>query len=136
MSFPVPDGWKASKRTSGEVVYTDETGLVRLAVGVVDPAGSHPMTHFKDIEANTKVNYPTSYRKLRMQKTTFRGQPAAVWEFTFQGRARSFRAIDLGYGREGEREYDIYLSAPDADWDAHRPVFDRVRDGFIVPLPS
>ncbi|MFE7763898.1 serine/threonine-protein kinase [Streptomyces sp. NPDC057438] len=136
VSFPVPDGWKASKRTSGDVVYTDETGLVRLAIGVVDPAGSHPMAHFKDIEANTKVNYPTSYRKLRMQKTTFRGQPAAVWEFTFQGRARSFRAIDLGYGREGEREYDIYLSAPDADWDAHRPVFDTVRDGFIVSHPS
>ncbi|MDX3133405.1 serine/threonine-protein kinase [Streptomyces europaeiscabiei] len=132
VSFPVPDGWKAEKRTSGEVVYTDETGLVRLAIGVVDPAGSHPMAHFKDIEANTKVNYPTSYRKLRMQKTTFRGQPAAVWEFTFQGRARAFRAIDLGYGREGEREYDIYLSAPDADWDTYRPTFDKITDGFMV----
>jgi serine/threonine protein kinase len=136
VSFPVPDGWKAKKRTSGEVVYTDETGLVRLAIGFVDPAGSHPMAHFKDIEANTKVNYPTSYRKLRMQKTTFRGQPAAVWEFTFQGRARTFRAIDLGYGREGGREYDIYLSAPDLDWDTYRPTFDKVRDGFTVSARS
>ncbi|MBP5879350.1 serine/threonine-protein kinase [Streptomyces scabiei] len=136
VSFPVPDGWKAKKRTSGEVVYTDETGLVRLAIGFVDPAGSHPMAHFKDIEANTKVNYPTSYRKLRMQKTTFRGQPAAVWEFTFQGRARTFRAIDLGYGREGGREYDIYLSAPDVDWDTYRPTFDKVRDGFTVSARS
>lgn len=134
VSFPVPDGWKAAKRTSGEVVYTDETGLVRLAIGFVDPAGSHPMTHFKDIEANTEVNYPGTYRKLRMQKTTFRGQPAAVWEFTFQGRARAFRAIDLGYGRAGEREYDIYLSAPDADWDTFRPVFDAVRDGLVTDV--
>lgn len=67
-----------------------------------------------------------------MQQTTFRGQPAAVWEFTFQGRARAFRAIDLGFGHEGEREYDIYLSAPDADWDAYRPTFDKARDGFIT----
>ncbi|MDX3628811.1 serine/threonine-protein kinase [Streptomyces europaeiscabiei] len=132
ISFPVPDGWKAGKRTAESVTYTDETGLVELTIGIVDPAGSHPMAHFKDIEANTKVNYPTSYRKLRMQKTTFRGQPAAVWEFTFQGRARAFRAIDLGYGREGEREYDIYLSAPDVDWDTYRPTFDKVRDGFMV----
>ncbi|MDX3832717.1 serine/threonine-protein kinase [Streptomyces europaeiscabiei] len=135
ISFPVPDGWKAGKRTAESVTYTDETGLVGLTIGVVDPAGSHPMAHFKDIEANTKVNYPTSYRKLRMQKTTFRGQPAAVWEFTFQGRARAFRAIDLGYGREGEREYDIYLSAPDIDWDTYRPIFDKVRDGFITGAP-
>ncbi|MFF4488162.1 hypothetical protein ACFY0F_16960 [Streptomyces sp. NPDC001544] len=83
------------------------------------------MAHFTDIEANTEVNYPT-YRRLRMQRTTFRGEPAAVWEFTFRGRARLFRAADLGYGRE----YDLCLSAPDARWDTFRPVLDTVRDGF------
>ncbi|MDG5806547.1 serine/threonine-protein kinase [Streptomyces ossamyceticus] len=132
VSFPVPDGWKVAKRTSEGVVYVDGRGLVRLEIGVVDPAGSHPIAHFKDIEANTKLNYPGSYRKLRMQKTTLRGQPAAVWDFTFRGRARTFRAIDLGFGREGEREYDISLSAPDLEWDTYRPVFDKVRDGFIT----
>ncbi|MDW8808568.1 serine/threonine protein kinase, partial [Streptomyces scabiei] len=135
VSFPVPDGWTALKRTAESVSYTDETKLVELTIGVVDPAGSHPLAHFKDIEANTKVNYPGSYRKLRMQKTAFRGQPAAVWEFTFQGRARAFRAIDLGFGREGEREYDIYLSAPEADWDSHRPVFDKVTAGLATDVP-
>ncbi|MFE7842866.1 protein kinase [Streptomyces sp. NPDC057474] len=132
ISFPVPDGWKAGKRTAESVTYTDETELAELTIGVVDPAGSHPMAHFEDIEANTKINYPGSYRRLRMQQTTFRGQPAAIWEFTFKGRARAFRAIDLGYGRAGEREYDIYLSAPDDDWDTYRPTFDRVRDGFVT----
>lgn len=132
VSFPVPDGWKAGKKTPEGVTYTDPTKLAGITIGVVDPAGSHPVEHFKTIEANTKVNYPNSYRKLRMQKTTFRGQPAAVWEFTFQGRARAFRAIDLGYGREGAKEYDIYLSAPDAKWATFRPVFDKVRDGFTT----
>ncbi|WNZ07807.1 serine/threonine-protein kinase [Streptomyces sp. 11x1] len=132
ISFPVPDGWKAGKRTSESLTYTDETGLAELTVGIVDPAGSHPMAHFEDIEANTKVNYPGSYRRLRMQRTSFRGEPAAIWEFTFQGRARAFRAIDLGYGREGEREYDIYLSAPALDWDTYRPVFDTAKGGFVT----
>lgn len=131
VSFPIPDGWKAGKRTTEGVTYTDETGLAGLTIGVVDPAGPNPSTHFADIEANTKVNYP-SYRRLRMQQTTFQQQPAAIWEFTFQGRVRVFRAIDLGFGREGDREYDIYLSAPDAKWDTYRPVFDTVRDGFVT----
>ncbi|MCX5244230.1 serine/threonine protein kinase [Streptomyces sp. NBC_00201] len=130
VAFPVPDGWKQKKESSDdEVTYTDPTGLAGLTVGMVDPAGSRPVEHFKDIEANTKVNYAT-YRRLRMQETTFNGKPAAVWEFTFHGRARLFRAIDLGYGTAGGREYDIYLSAPDADWGTYRPVFDTVRDGF------
>jgi serine/threonine protein kinase len=129
VSFPVPDDWQRKKGASGEVTYADPTGLAGITIGMVDPAGSHPMEHFKDIEANTKANYST-YRRLRMQKTTFRGKPAAVWEFTFHGRARAFRAIDLGYGTAGGREYDIYLSAPEDQWDTHRPVFDAVRDGF------
>lgn len=129
--FPVPDGWQASRRTAAEVGYTDRTGLVGLTIGMVDPAGPNPITHFKNIETNTKVTYPT-YRKLRMLRTQFRGESAAVWEFTFKGRVRMFRAIDLGYGHEGAREYDIYLSAPDQEWDTYRPVFDKVKDGFTT----
>ncbi|MGW0710125.1 serine/threonine-protein kinase [Streptomyces sp. NPDC002643] len=132
VSFPVPDDWTLKTRTSEQVTYIDPTGLAQISIGIVDPAGTHPLAHFKDIEANTKVNYPGTYRKLRMVRTTFRGQPAAIWEFTFEGRARAFRAIDLGYGQEGEREYDIYLSAPDSGWDTYRPVFDKVRDGFLT----
>ncbi|MDF3148359.1 serine/threonine protein kinase, partial [Streptomyces sp. T21Q-yed] len=129
VSFPVPDGWTRKKGEADEVTYTDPTGLAGITIGMVDPAGSHPIEHFKDIEANTKVNYST-YRRLRMQKTKFKDKPAAVWEFTFHGRARAFRAIDLGYGTAGGREYDIYLSAPTAEWDTYRPVFNHVRDGF------
>lgn len=129
VSFPVPDDWKQKTGPADAVTYTDPTGLAGITIGMVDPAGSHPVEHFKDIEANTKANYPT-YRRLRMQKTTFKGKPAAVWEFTFHGRARAFRAIDLGYGMAGGREYDIYLSAPDGQWDTYRRVFDAVRDGF------
>ncbi|MFF3331743.1 protein kinase [Streptomyces sp. NPDC002888] len=129
ISFPVPEGWKATRRSDDEVVYSDPSRKAGITIGMVDPAGSNPKDHFTDIETNTKVNYPT-YRRLRMQETRFQGQPAAVWEFTFHGRARVFRAIDLGFGREGGREYDIYLSAPEAEWNTYRPVFDNVRDGF------
>ncbi|MGQ4384010.1 protein kinase domain-containing protein [Streptomyces sp. SAS_270] len=131
VSFPVPDGWKARTKTSEQVKYTDPSGLAELTIGMVDPAGPNPVTHFESIEANTKVNYST-YRKLRLEKTSYRELPAAVWEFTFQGRARLFRAIDFGFGREGGREYDLYLSAPDARWDTYRPVFDKAKDGFTT----
>ncbi|WDV55123.1 serine/threonine-protein kinase [Streptomyces coeruleorubidus] len=129
VSFPIPDDWTPRNRTAEQVTYATPSGLAGITIGTVDPAGPNPADHFAEIEANTKVNYPT-YRRIRMQRTTFREQPAAIWEFTFQGRARPFRAIDLGYGREGGREYDIYLSAPEEQWDTYRPVFDKVRDGF------
>ncbi|MGW2288207.1 protein kinase domain-containing protein [Streptomyces phaeochromogenes] len=131
-TFPVPDDWKRDGKASSEqVTYTDPSGLVGLTIGTVNPAGANPESHFQNIEANTKLNYST-YRKLRMQRTTFQGKPAAVWEFTFQGQVRAFRAIDFGFGEEGGTEYDIYLSAPEAQWDTRRPVFDTVKAGFRV----
>ncbi|MGW2326821.1 serine/threonine-protein kinase [Streptomyces sp. NPDC001700] len=129
VSFPVPNGWKLDKRTSDGVSYIDPSRLVQISIGTVDPAGPTPVAHFRDIEANTKKNYEV-YRRLRLDRTTFRGQPAAIWECTFAGRVRTFRAIDLGFGREGEREVDIYLSAPDAQWGTYRPVFDKVKEGL------
>jgi len=27
---------------------------------------------------------------------------------------------------------DLYLSAPDAQWDTYRPVFDKVKAGFVT----
>ena len=136
IAFPVPDGWKVNKRKSDGVVYVDETELVGLSIGMVDPAGD-PLAHFKEIEANTKINYPGDrYRRIYMQRTTYRGQKAAVWEFTFKGKARVFHGIDLGFGQEGGREYDIYVSAPEEQWDTYRPVFDRVREGFRITSTS
>ncbi|KIZ19208.1 serine/threonine-protein kinase [Streptomyces natalensis] len=130
-SFPVPDGWKAIKRTGEFVTYADASGRVGITVKMVEPAGSNPMAHFADMEANTKANYAV-YQRLRMQQTTFREQPAVVWEFTFQGKSRKYRAIEQGFGRAGGREYDIYLSAPDAQWDTYRPLFDTCTDGFTT----
>ncbi|MBZ4323123.1 serine/threonine protein kinase [Streptomyces sp. SCA2-4] len=131
VAFPVPKGWTRREKSAVEVDYIDPTGLVDLKVNVLDLASPDPLKHWQDVEqqVRTKVD---GYRRLRMQATAFRGDPAAVWEFAFKGRVREYRAIDLGFGRAGGDEYAVYLSAPSAGWDRHRPVFDAVRDGFRV----
>ncbi|MEU4208490.1 serine/threonine-protein kinase [Streptomyces sp. NPDC026206] len=135
VSFPVPDGWRRSTvPKSDEAVYLDPSGLVGLRVAVLDLASTNPLQHWKDDEARSqKEGKLPGYSQLRMQSTTFRGLPAAIWEFTFRGKAREFRAADLGFGRPGGKEYAIYLSAPEADWHKHKKVFDDVRDGFRLP---
>ncbi|MBT2384885.1 serine/threonine-protein kinase [Streptomyces sp. ISL-11] len=132
VSFPVPDGWKRTKATdSDEIVYADPSGLVGLRVSVLELASSDPLQHWKnDEEKSLKEGKLPGYKQLRMEDTEYRGEPAAIWEFTWQGRAREFRAADLGFGRPGEKEYAIYVSAPKADWDKYSPVFGVVRDGF------
>ncbi|MFI9721445.1 protein kinase [Streptomyces sp. NPDC052396] len=130
VAFPVPEGW-TRKQVKSMVRYVDPTGLAALEVDVLDLAGPDHVQHWKDVEEQTKANPEMAqYHRERLQPTRYRGRPAAVWEFSWQGRARKFRAIDLGFGQEGGNEYAIYLSAPDAQWDHYRPAFDAVRDGL------
>ncbi|MEV4743915.1 serine/threonine-protein kinase [Streptomyces sp. NPDC049555] len=135
VAFPVPDGWqRRDVPDSNGVVYVDPSGLLRLEVAVLDLATSDPLQHWKDDEADSvrKGKLP-GYDRKRMQSTVFRDRPAALWEFTFRGRAREFRAVDLGFGRPGGNEYALYLSGPSADWDRHKKIFDVVRDGLRLP---
>ncbi|MEV5506390.1 protein kinase [Streptomyces orinoci] len=132
VAFPVPEGWTRKPVKAG-VRYVDPTGLVAVEVDVLDLAGPDHVQHWKDVEEQAKADPDMQqYKRERLQPTLYRGQPAAVWEFSWQGRARRFRAIDLGFGREGGNEYAIYLSAPDARWDRYRPAFDAVRDGLRI----
>ncbi|WBB60829.1 protein kinase [Streptomyces sp. WMMC500] len=133
LAFPVPDGWtrKVLEEEGEGVAYIDPTGMAGLRVVALDYATTDPLQHWKDDEAKSiREGKLPGYRQLRMQGTTFRGMPAAIWEFTWQGRAREFRARDLGFGRPGEKEYAIYLSTPSADWERHEPVFEHVSAGL------
>ncbi|WP_234340965.1 serine/threonine-protein kinase [Streptomyces sp. NRRL S-1813] len=136
VTFPVPEGWRRIVKDGGrQIVYAsgaseaEDTERAELRLSVLDFSSPDQVQHFKDVEAAFKKMYPV-YSRLRMQPTTFQGDPAAIWEFTFGGRARTFRGIDLGFGREGAKEYALYVSAPEADWAKFEKVFAVLKDGF------
>ncbi|MFE0625371.1 serine/threonine-protein kinase [Streptomyces sp. NPDC058864] len=129
-SVPVPDGW--TRQVQGDqVIYVDPTELAGLRIGTLDYAASDPLEHFGEEEQQT-IPKLEGYERLRMQSTRWRDRPAAIWEFTFQGKAREFRAIDLGFGEPGGREFAVYLSAPTAQWGDFRTVFDNAVAGLVV----
>ncbi|MEU0180543.1 serine/threonine protein kinase, partial [Streptomyces sp. NPDC006207] len=131
-SVPVPDGWTRKVSDDGQqVIYVDPTGLAGMRIGTLDYAANDPLEHFEEEEQQTIPKLP-GYERLRMQSTRWRERPAAIWEFSFEGKARDFRAIDLGFGEPGEREFAVYLSAPTAQWGDFRPVFDNAVAGLVV----
>ncbi|MGD3106883.1 serine/threonine-protein kinase [Streptomyces sp. YGL11-2] len=130
VSFPVPPGWKRELQDGGrQIVYKNDAELAQLTVSVLDFSSADQVQHFKDVEADFKAKYPI-YNRLRLQDTVFQGDPAAIWEWSFQGKAREYRGIDLGFGREGMKEYAIYVSAPSANWSKFEAIFSNVKDGF------
>ncbi|MGV4988206.1 serine/threonine-protein kinase [Streptomyces sp. NRAIS4] len=127
-AVPVPDGWKSKAMPGGEVAYYD--GLVSLRVNVVRFAGSDPLKHWRDDEEAQTRRLNPGYERARMAATTFRGRPAGYWEFTFDGRARKYRAAELAFSSTDGTQYTVYLSAPDAQWHKYRPIFDTAASGI------
>ncbi|MFE6779107.1 protein kinase [Streptomyces sp. NPDC057702] len=129
VAFPVPEGWTRKSGTGEQVDYVDPTGKVGIKINVLDFATDDHLEHFEEVETQWREREP-SLKRLRMQRTTFRGSEAAIWEFSFRGSAREFRGIDLGFGEEGKEEYAIYVSGPSAEWSQYRPIFDVIKDSF------
>jgi tRNA A-37 threonylcarbamoyl transferase component Bud32 len=128
--LPVPDGWTKHVSNLGEQVdFIDPTQKVDLKISSLDFASTSPYDHWLGLEPATR-NQVTKYHRERLDRTEQLGQPAAIWEFTFMGSVRKYRAIDLGFGKPGGTEYAVYLSGPDAQWDQYRPVFDIAAAGF------
>ncbi|MFI0898770.1 serine/threonine-protein kinase [Streptomyces sp. NPDC020983] len=128
---PVPDGWHKKVYDGGDQVsYVDPTDTVALKISALDFAGLDPYQHWIDLEPQTRGQV-RDYHRERMERTrTADGQPAALWQFTFRGTTSAFRALDLGFGKPGGREYAIYLSAPKAHWGDYKQVFDNAVAGF------
>ncbi|MET7798421.1 serine/threonine-protein kinase [Streptomyces decoyicus] len=129
-SLPVRNGWKREDPPGGEVAYVDPSELVGLRINIVGFAGSDPLRHWRETEeAQTRRDNP-GYERVRMDPTTFRGRPGGYWEFTFEGKKRKYRAVELAFSGDDGTQYVIYLSAPDAQWNTYRPVFDTAVKGI------
>jgi hypothetical protein len=127
---PVPDGWtKTVKENGDEVDWLAPDGLAGLKVNALPFASSDPYQHWLTLEPQTSSQVK-QYHRERMEPTRHNGQPAAIWQFTFKGAQRDWRAIDLGFGEPGGTEYAVYLSAPKDRWNDYLDVFQTAVAGF------
>jgi tRNA A-37 threonylcarbamoyl transferase component Bud32 len=130
-SVPVPDGWTKKVTEGGDQIsYVDPTQKVGLKISALDFGGPDPYQHWLDLEPQTDSQVKDYHRERMLPTKTPSGQDAALWQFTFKGTSVTFRAIDMGFGKEGGREYAVYLSAPKSQWATYKPVFDNAVAGF------
>ncbi|MFF3767310.1 serine/threonine-protein kinase [Streptomyces sp. NPDC001922] len=132
-SVPVPEDWKRTATSNGEIAHVDPSGLVGLRIEANRFAGTDPLKHWRDVEEEQTRRDNPNYQRVQMNATTFRGQQAGYWEFTFTGRVRKYRAVELAFNGSDGTRYVIFLSAPAEDWTKYRSVFDRTVDGFRFP---
>ena len=71
------------------------------------------------------------YRKIRLERTTFRGHPAVVWEYTFTLQGDPWHARLLGFTVDGKSYQINTWYRPDGEAEALK-TYEKVRDSFTV----
>ncbi len=128
----VPDGF--SRVPQGERVFYMSPGKAfRLGIRVADPAEGGPLAVLRRAAAEGPGTNP-GYREGRVTRTTHRGRPAALWEFTWNGFSAAEgprHTYDLCW-EEGGRLYDVWVSAPVGKVREARAYFDVAVDTLVT----
>jgi tRNA A-37 threonylcarbamoyl transferase component Bud32 len=126
----VPEGFTRSPEPP-RVFYYSPGKVFRLAIQIKDAVPGGPPAAMRKADAEGQDRYK-GYRDGRVTKTTHNGNPAALWEFTWNGFTgdgpRHTFAISW---EEGGRMYDVRVSAPVGERAAARRHFDTALGTFV-----
>ena len=131
-SVGVPPGYERSDR-NGQVQFRNDAQRRTLRIEASAPRGE-PLAVFTAFSAALGESL-RDYEELRLEATEFRGLPAADLEFTFFDET-TLHVLDRTFVDEaGSQAYALYWQTNAGDWDAARPVFERVLATF-QPRPA
>ncbi|MGA4540387.1 serine/threonine-protein kinase [Uniformispora flossi] len=135
-SVSVPDGWSGRDPQGDRIFFRSPDSLSRLGVRI-DPgdASGDPYADLSAQDAggtgsSSTASYP-GYQRVRLDSTTFRGNPAVLWEFTWSDGGTQRRSINMRY-TAGGHTYDFWVSGPDGASTALRAAFDEAKSTFTT----
>jgi serine/threonine protein kinase len=133
-SLAVPDGFTRSY-VPPRVFYFSSGEVFRLGIRTSAPGPGGPLAVMTAQHTAGPGTYK-GYRDGFVTEVTQKGNPAALWEFTWDGfgdGGGARRTYDLCW-TEGGRQYDVWVSSPVAKAEQGREYFDTARDTFRPTL--
>ncbi|MFE0255311.1 protein kinase [Streptomyces sp. NPDC059010] len=122
-----PEDWRRDVKTGSEVHYTSPDAQQELAAKS-SLARDDLMDSWQKSEENARQG---QYRKIRLERTTFRGHPAVVWEYTFTLQGAPWHAQLLGFTVDGKSYQINTWYRPEIEDEALR-TYEKVKDTFTV----
>lgn len=132
----VPDGYQRATDDQ-RVFYVSPDGAFRIGIRVKMPVPGGPLGVMRQSHANGPDANP-GYRDGSVVSTTHREQPAAFWEFTWNGFTTAEgprHTYDLCWDQNG-RMYDIWVSAPVGKLAEAKRQFDTAVATFAPGAPG
>ncbi|MFF1449520.1 serine/threonine-protein kinase [Streptomyces sp. NPDC058274] len=127
-AWATPKGWRRDVKTGAEVHYTSPDGRQELVAKSAIARGDL-METWRTSEQN--AHRGQDYRKIRLEKTMFRGWSAVVWEYTFTLQGVPWHAQLLGFDTDG-KSYQINTWYQPETENAALRTYEQVKKSFTV----
>ncbi|MEU7055234.1 protein kinase [Streptomyces sp. NPDC046197] len=131
-SVAVPDGF--TRKPQGERIFYMSPGeTFRLGIKIADPGAGGPLAVMRRSDAAGPADNP-GYHDGEVTAVTHDGQPAALWEFTWNGFSAAEgprHTYDLCWDQNAQM-YDVWVSAPVGKVREAKEYFDVALDTFLV----
>ncbi|MFD7661375.1 protein kinase [Streptomyces sp. NPDC059788] len=126
-SWVPPAGWNRTEESTSDVTYSTKDGSTLVSARQDPSSGGDLLTVWRQYEAQ-QHDVP-GYRRTRLERTTFQGHPAVVWEFAYTRDGKPAHGRQLGF-RAGNRTYQLNLWYLDTAEAAALRAYDRVKESF------
>jgi eukaryotic-like serine/threonine-protein kinase len=124
----VPSSWEVSPGQGRIVDHSDPDSSTYLRVDWTPDPRPDPVANWEELSASLASRFD-DYQELQLSEVTFRGQPAALLEYTYTAGGAQLRAYNLNI-LAGDRAYALNLQSTAEDWDEVEPQFASMVGGF------
>ena len=136
-SLAAPTSWKES--TSGYQTYLRDSADPNTNILIDLTPHTYPdmLQEAQYIETQSIPHFP-GYHRVGLAATTIRHTQGSYWKFTWMNAGVEQEAIDLLFvlpTSAGPQSYALYMTAPEANFDQVRPIFDEEAKTFAT-LPG
>jgi len=126
-AMAVPDGWQSSKQATATTVRDTVTGgTITASFTPFLAAGPVREAQALELAAVSRGTYP-GYRRIAITPWLVRGQLAGAWRFSYRqpgtGLIEGLEVVSDLPSAGGLQPYQLWVTAPVADWLASRVVF-------------
>jgi serine/threonine protein kinase len=126
-SWVPPADWNRTQESPALIKYTARDGSKEVSAKNQPTAGADLLAQWQSYEEQQR-DVP-GYRKITLQRTTFRGHPAVVWEYAFTHNGRPCHGRQLGF-QIGDRTFQLNTWYLDSTAAAAGRAYERVKESF------
>jgi hypothetical protein len=124
----VPADWQVQPKEGRLVDHRDPDSSTYLRVDWTPNPKDDPYADWQDLDRSLAERFE-DYERHQLTRTTYRGEPAALLEYSYTAGGTRLHAYNLNL-LAGDRAYALNLQSREEDWDEVEPMFAQITGGF------